>query len=325
MTAVLITVDTELSPLLYQQGESLAANVARSLDGQTEAGAFGVGWQMSMLERYGLRGVYFIDPAPTLIYGQAYLSDLVGSILSRGHDVQLHLHTEWLQWAQDAPVASRGQNIGDFSLADQLTLLAFARDALVAAGAPTPMAFRAGNYGANDDTLRALASLGFAWDASYNAAYAGAPCYISLDPATVDPVALLGVTEIPVAAIHDRPGSLRHAQICALSSAEMIAALDHAGASARPAFAIVTHSFEMLSRDRKRPNRIVMKRFEAMCRAIASNPTLQSSGFAELAPATIAAAHGPAERLAPDRLRTLRRIGEQAVATWLYERQLRPV
>src|SRR3546814_9494722 len=41
-----------------------------------------------------------------------------------------------------------------------------AADMLVRAGAPEPVAFRAGNFGANDDTLRALDALGFLFDSS---------------------------------------------------------------------------------------------------------------------------------------------------------------
>ena len=66
--------------------------------------------------------------------------------------------------------------MADFSLDDQKRLLAVGRDLLTDAGAPPPTAFRAGNYGANDDTLRALATLGFTWDSSFNPAQLGGDC-----------------------------------------------------------------------------------------------------------------------------------------------------
>jgi len=133
-----------------------------------------------------------------------------------------------------------------------------------------------------------------------------------------------GVSEIPVAAIGDTPGSIRPAQVCALSAAEMRAGLYHAAETGRPAFAIVTHSFEMLSRDRKRPNRAVMRRFAAMCRTIAGHPGLTTNGFADLDPVMAGPGRSAGSRLAPDRLRRLSRIAQQAVATWLYERRLLP-
>ena len=320
-TAALITVDTELSAALYQQGVDAARNVAASITGRTAEGDFGVGWQMDVLDHHGLTGVYFVDPMPGLVYGEDVVAAMVEPILARGHEVQLHIHTEWLEWAKDAPVATRGRNIGDFGLNDQLALLTWARDALVRAGAPAPVAFRAGNYGANDDTLRALARLGIGWDSSFNADYLDGSCGIDLPPDTIDPLSLHGLTEVPVAGIEDRPGHVRPAQVCALSAAEMRAGLLHAEASGRPAFAIVCHSFEMLSRDRQRRNPSVMARFEALCRTIAERPGLRSTGFAGL---TLDPPRQAPSRARANAFRTAMRMAEQLVANWRTERQLRP-
>lgn len=325
MTQVLITVDTELSPLLHQQGATAEANLASSVTGRAGNNVVGIGWQMDCLDRHGLTGVFFVDPMPGLVFGPDIVSRMVEPILTRGHEVQLHIHTEWLEWAKHSPVADRrGMNIGDFSLADQLILLEWGRDALEAAGTPNPVAFRAGNYGANDDSLKALAMLGIPWDASYNGYYLNGPCRIGIDPDQIDPVQCCGVTEVPVSSIVDRPGSLRPAQICALSAREMKLGLCHAAETGWPVFSIVTHSFEMLSRDRQRPNHAVMRRFEAICRTIASHPLLQSSGFSALDSGIATLERPGATRLGPGRLRTLDRMAQQAVATWLYERRLFP-
>ena len=323
VTKILLTVDTELSALLHQQGAPADVNFARSIDCSVGERAVGIGWQMDRLEAQGLKGVFFVDPMPALVYGPDVIARIVAPIVARGHEAQLHIHTEWLQWAGAAPVATRGQNIGDFRFADQVTLIDHARRLLVEAGVPTPIAFRAGNYGANDDTLRALATLGVRWDSSFNAAYIGKPCGIGLDIDQVDPIERQGVGEIPVSAIFDRPRHIRHAQICALSEREVRAALDHAAATQRPTFTIVTHSFEMLSRDRMRANHAVMRRFEALCRHIAAHDGLDSVGFADLTP-DILASDSKGKRLPPNRLRTALRVVEQGVATLIYERQLRP-
>ncbi|WP_157216967.1 polysaccharide deacetylase family protein [Flavisphingomonas formosensis] len=323
MTAVLITVDTELSALLQQRGMSASANLASSIGGEAAGGAYGVGWQMDRLEEQGLTGIFFVDPMPALVHGPALVADMIGPILARGHDVQLHIHTEWLEWAKQSPVEGRrGTFIADFSRADQRILLSLARDLLVEAGAPAPIAFRAGNYGANDDTLAVLAELGIGWDSSVNADYLGGACRVSLAPDRHLPVRHQGVVELPVSGLYDRPGHFRPAQICALSAWEMGAALDHAAGAEHPVFTIVTHSFEMLSRDRSRPNISVMRRFEALCRAIARDPRLRTARFADLDAERVLTGNAP--RLGPNRLRTLARIGEQAIATWCYERQLRP-
>lgn len=327
MTQILITVDTELSALFHQREIALAANFASSINGECTDGRFGIGWQMDQMEARGLKGVFFVDPLPSLVYGEAWLAGVVGPIVARGHEVQLHIHTEWLAWAKTSPVGERqGQNLADFCLEDQRVLLGLAIDLLTRAGAPRPTAFRAGNYGADDNSLHALAALGLIWDSSVNAPYLGSTCRIGVSADQVSAIERHGITELPVAGLNDRAGQVRPAQVCALSAREMRDALGHAADHQHAAFVIVTHSFEMLSRDRKRANRAVIARFEAMCDAIAGDPRLVSAGFNDLDAATLtrAVSHQPV-RLGHNRLRTFARMAEQAVATWRYERQLRPI
>jgi hypothetical protein len=325
MTQVLITVDTELSALLQQRGASVRANYESSILGRCPAGDFGIGWQMDQLEDHGLKGVYFVDPLPALVLGERFITDIVARIVARGHEVQLHIHTEWLEWATQSPVGGRtGRNIASFSYDDQVTLLTLARDMLMRAGARQPMAFRAGNYGADDVTLAALNHLGMAWDTSFNADYLGNPCGISLPAGQIAPMRHNGMAVAPVSGLFDQPGHFRPAQVCALSSNEMTAALSHAAEQDHPLFTIVTHSFEMLSRDRMRPNRMVMDRFTALCRTIAAHPGLSTTGFATLDPAIADAQPAPLTRLQSTPLRTYKRIAEQVIATWIYERKLKP-
>lgn len=322
-TAVLITVDTELSALLHQRGVSASENVARSITGRCAAGDFGVGWQIDRLNEHGLRGVFFVDPLPALVLGEGVVADLVGPILDAGHEIQLHAHPEWLAWARASPVDGRqGRNIGDFSLSDQIVLLKLGCDLLVGAGAPRPVAFRAGNFGASDTTLDALAAVGLEWDSSLNADYVGRGCAIGMDRRRNLPKRHRGVVEVPVSGLYDRGDHFRPAQVCALSTWEMSAALNHAAAAHHPVFTIVTHSFEMLSRDRLRPNRAVMARFVAVARAIADRPGLVGATFADLDACRLPDADAP--RLAPARLRTWCRVAAQAIATWRYEHRLRP-
>ena len=323
MTRALITIDTELSAGRQAAGMSLEDNYAGSFAGRIGGRDFGVGWLMRTMADHGIRGVFLVDPMPGLVHGPDIVERMVHPILEGGHDVQLHIHSEWLQWTKDSPVEGRtGRNIGDFSLTDQVALIGWARDALIRAGAPAPHAFRAGNFGANDDTLRALAHLGLRWDSSFNADYAGRDCRITLSRALIDPVMAEGIAEAPVAGIFDRPGHFRPAQICALSATEMVQALDHAAASRVHSFVTVTHSFEMLSRDRKRPNRAVMKRCETLCRAIAADPRITPATFADLPDPTLSPTSEVPDRLPPSRVRTWSRIAQQAWATWRYERPM---
>ncbi|HKY80032.1 MAG TPA: hypothetical protein VJM09_01000 [Sphingobium sp.] len=325
MTALLITVDTELSALLHERGVSLDDNIRRSIWAAAGGQAYGIPWQMDQLDRHGMKGIFFLDPMPALVHGPEFLKPIVAAIVERGHEVQLHVHTEWLDFAPKSPVdGRRGRNIGDFSLADQIVLLETGRQLLEQAGTPAITAFRAGNFGANDDSLRALARIGIGWDSSVNPAYQGIGCNISAGPGVVDAMPMLGITELPVSGIVDRPGGFRPAQICAMSTREMRVGLRHAVREGHDAFVVVTHSFEMLSRDRRRPNQAVMRRFIALCREAAQLDGMRASLFRDL-PADLA--HGSARalsRVPPDRWRTGARMAQQVWASWRYERRLLP-
>lgn len=321
MTALYITIDTEYSSGLARRhgGGGRADNFARSIACDTPDGPVGIAYQMDIFDACGLKAVFFVDPMPALVWGVEAIADIVGPIVARRHDVQLHLHSEWLEIAGPAnPLKDRtGRNIKDFGLEEQCRLIEYARDTLMAAGAPRPVAFRAGNYGANDDTLRALGELGIGYDTSHCPGIAVSECAIGLGPDCRSPVEHLGVIEVPIACVGARAGGLRHAQITALSAVEMIAAVRHARDQDHAGFTLVSHSFELASRDRSRTNRLLKRRFERLCRALAAMPGVATATYAD-APPSADARPAPLTPLPYSRWRTGQRVAEQAVSNLLY-------
>ncbi|MCZ8134925.1 MAG: hypothetical protein O9266_01360 [Porphyrobacter sp.] len=322
MTRVFITIDTEYSSGLYTGpgAADRADNFARSIACNTPQGPAGVTHKLELLARYGQKAVFFVDPMPALVWGVAAIEDIVGPILAAGQDVQLHCHTEWLALAGSAnPLASgrTGHNLADFRFEEQCAILDYARTTLMAAGAPAPVAFRAGNYGANDDTLRALASLGIGHDTSHCPALPGGACRISLGPEARDPVAHMGVIEVPVGSIGTLRGGQRHAQITALTLAEMLAAIAHARQSGRESFTLVSHSFELINRRKLAVNRIVRRRFTQLVKALAAMPGVTTGTYAE-APPQPSAALPPSHVLPASAWRTGQRMAEQFVSNTLY-------
>ncbi len=285
MLPVLITIDTEYSSGLYRRGEAQdrAANFGRTIACRSAAGESGIFYQMDLFERHGIKAVFFVDPMPAMVWGQVAVDEVVQPILQRGHEIQLHCHTEWLDFAQDSPVDDRrGQHIRNFSQSDQAILLEWCLARIEAAGAPRPIAFRAGNYSANDDTLRALASLGLRWDSSFPAGYDGSLCEISLPKGDCRPVRHCEMQEFPASAIAAH-GTWRHAQLTALSFAEIRSAIEHAAAHDWPGFCLVSHSFELYNRQSERPNRLLCRRFEKLCEWLGRSDIAHSAGFADLA------------------------------------------
>ncbi len=320
MTRVFITIDTEYeSGFTARHGpDTRAANFARSIACATPSGAVGVSWQAERFAAHGLKAVFFVDPMPALLWGTRAVADVIEPILANGHDVQLHIHTEWLALAGDAnPLDGRtGVNIKDFSFEDQCVLLDYAARQLEAAGAPRPTAFRAGNYGANDDTLRALAQIGLTHDTSHAPGLSGSACEIGLGPNDRLPLERCGVVEVPIGCIGEVAGKLRHAQLTALSARELKAAIRHARDKQVESFTLVSHSFELLSRNRSKINAVVRNRFENLCRFLASESGISTGTYAEHAPQPASAAPSPV--LPANTLRTGLRYGEQALANALY-------
>lgn len=321
MTTCYITIDVEYDFGFARRSGATTHEIdfVRSINCVTPYGAAGVEYQMNVLDRHGLKAVFFVDPMPALIWGVAAIEDIVRPIVARGHDVQLHIHTEWLTLAGSKnPLGERvGNNIKDFTVDDQCILIKYAKDVLVAAGAPEPVAFRAGSYGANDDTLRSLAALGLRYDSSYCPGIASSLCDINLPPGVRAPIEHCGVIEVPIGCIADSGSRLRHAQITALSSAEMLSALHHAHDNGVNCFTMVSHSFELMSRDRSRVNKIVRRRFEEICSGLARMRGVSTGTYTSHLPC-IASHLEHASVLTFSPFRKGLRIVEQGVSNLLY-------
>jgi hypothetical protein len=316
---VYLTIDTELTSGLYRaHGAGKIREIFdKSIWGKTAEGNVGIGYQMEVLDRHGLKAVFFVDPMPALLFGVQLIRDIVQPIIERGHDVQLHMHSEWLQYVQASPLNGRlGNHIKSFSLEDQATLIRYARDVLMEAGAPAPIAFRAGNYGANDDTLRALALNQIQYDSSFCPGIAKSACDIGLSHSVEAPLEHCGTIEVPIGAINGPRGGKRHAQLTALSTWEMLSAIDYSQKKRKTSFTLVSHSFELMSRDRARVNRIVQYRFERLCASLAEMKNIKTSTYRENPPSVTM---GAPSTLLPHRyMRTFARVCEQAASNYLY-------
>lgn len=314
-TPVLITVDTELTWGHYARGATWRENFDRSYD---PAGV-GVPHQLRLLAEHGLKACFFVDPMPAMLYGLEPVRRMLDPILAAGQEVQLHLHSFWASLADglvDRPVFELTGLDGE----RQRALIATARDLLILAGAPRPIAFRSGSYAADAATIAALTALDFAYDSSHNGSHHPWPSALPLDSELIAPVALGGLIEVPVTQIGQRAGGLRHLQLCAVSSAEMEAALLHAAAHGHALVTIVGHSFELAARSGLRPNRTVCRRFERLCRFLADRRgRLPTTAFSALGNVPLGRSDRP---MPPRALRTAGRVAQQLWSNAVYERAL---
>lgn len=261
----------------------------RYVHGPTTRGDYGLPYQLRMLQAHGLTGVFFIEPLFALRFGQAALDDIVGLVREAGQEVQLHLHTEWVDEAREAVLPGpqrKRQHLRYFSREEQTVLIAKGLELMRRAGVTSINAFRAGSFAFNHDTLPALAANGIAFDSSYNASMFGPDSGVSPGRTLVEPVLVDGVAEYPMTVYSDGTSTLRHAQLTACSWPELEGLLWQAVHEERKAFVLLSHGFELLNKAKDRPDDVVVRRFERLCAFLARHrESFRVRGFNGLEPA----------------------------------------
>ena len=91
VTAVFLTIDTELMWRHHTAGCDLATQMARSL----KPADVGIAYQLAMLAKHDLKATFFVDPMPTMVFGLDAIRPVVEAIVEAGQEVQLHLHPNW--------------------------------------------------------------------------------------------------------------------------------------------------------------------------------------------------------------------------------------
>lgn len=263
----------------------------RYVYGRSAQGEYALPKTLEILNRHGLRGVFFVEPLFSARFGERYLDEVVGLIDRAGQDVQLHLHPEWTDEIRPpliADVSRKRQHLLHYTLEEQTALVRWGKEALEKSLGRSVQAFRAGSYAANANTYRALELNGLRVDSSLNR-------QIELSGPDLEPPKgsfkrIGGLQSFPITCFRDGLGKLRPAQVGACSFAEMRDALTSAHAAGCEHFVIVSHNFEMLYPGRSERDSVVARRFERLCEFLAAHPSRFEVGAFPV--------DGPAEALA---------------------------
>lgn len=326
MLNVFLTIDTEIWPYsqdwpvkaLPTNKSSFTKEIDTYIYGITTQGDFGLPFQTNLFKEHGLRANYFVEPLFSDRVGASTLTDIVSLIQNHGHEVQLHLHTEWLSELSDPEIPTQFKEfIHQFSLDEQIALIKKGTHNLRAAGAQNIQAFRAGSYGANLDTLHAILKNGILYDTSYNPCYLETDCNIRTNQLLLQPEEIDGIWEFPISYFQDYPGHRRHAQLCACSFHELKTALLDAWKAGWFSFVVVLHSFELVKNREDSlptlPDKISIERFQLLCDFLSSNEDkFHTALFSEMDTKTIPKKHS----ISPLRsrfLHTLWRLAEQSL------------
>lgn len=319
---VFITVDAEVWPTLAKcDPESLDQDLERDIYGVTQYGEFGIRYQTQVLSKHRLKAVFFTESLFAEVAGPEPLSRMVQEIQDGGHEVQLHVHPEWLDWMSPSLLPGRsGKYLKDFTEDEQQLLIDRALENLQRCGGRQICAFRGGNYSGSRATLQALRNRGILYDTTHNTAYPANTADIADRGSMLQPQVILeGIHEFPITFFRDFPGHFRHLQLTACSYLELRHILLSAWQQGWHSIVLVLHSFEMLRRRIvARTNRmigpdwVVIRRFEKLCRFLEDHSDkFRTVGFNDVDPFDIPQIQ-PKRPLQSPHGYTLLRIAEQA-------------
>ena len=269
----------------------------RYIYGPTSKGRYGLPHIVDVLNQHGLNGVFFVEPLFASRFGIQPLQEIVGLLNDAGQEIQLHMHTEWVDESRQPllqDTSKKRQHMRYFTRDEQTTLVGHGLRLLDEAGAAETNAFRAGSFAFNADTLVALANNNVSFDSSYNASMFGPDSGVLPGTTLLNPTECDGVFEYPMTVFDDGTGSLRHAQVGACSYGEMVGLLRQALDAGLDSFVILFHNFELLNQAKQRKDDVVVRRFHKLCAFLDRHrDVFDTRGFKGLTPVTGAAQGKP--------------------------------
>jgi peptidoglycan/xylan/chitin deacetylase (PgdA/CDA1 family) len=263
----IVTVDTETFRV---SGKSLP--FATHHYAELSEGTFGVQRIMDVCDQYGAKATFFVDVYMHHEYGETNVAELCQRIHRAGHDVQLHAHPSWLP-------GSPSEFMCDFSLDRQVDILAEGKEFIERCTGRSPSGFRAGAYGANLDTIRALKRLGFRVDSSYFLRNRNCELSRQLNHGCFNrPFRIEGILEIPVTTYWlwrmPSPGKNSKIDVNACSWTELRSIVPKLAHSVEY-IVLFLHSFSFVRWDGNggnlTPKRAPLERFEALLRMVREN------------------------------------------------------
>ena len=247
---------------------SFPTSFERYVYGHSSHGDYALPETLAILNRYGLKGVFFVEPLFAARFGAEHLKIVVSLIREAGQEVQLHLHPEWTDEAIEPIIencTTKRQHLSYYTLDEQTTLIGHGRNMLEAAGSGQISAFRSGSFAANRDTYEALHRNAIPLDFSLNRCYDVSAPDLLREHGLSTAFVVQGVTTYPVTVIKDGFGKDRPAPISACGFDEFRDALLSAQRAGVSDFVVVSHNFEMLKPGSSLPDWTVVKRFQRLC------------------------------------------------------------
>ena len=156
---------------------------------KTKKGEYGINYLMDCFDRYKFKALFFVDLAEAWEYGESEICAVLRAIDKRGHDIGVHIHP-------DRMADPKRRFLWQYSYEEQLSIIQKCTDLYEKTLLRKPKSFRAGRYGADENTIRALSKLGYEIDMSYF--YSRKTCQLDSSLSYNQVFAIDNVIEVPV-------------------------------------------------------------------------------------------------------------------------------
>jgi hypothetical protein len=279
---VYITFDVECSMGGAWQNPGLKPVPPRlGMMGEYGANRYGIPLICAILHQHDLKATFFVEPFNAELGYPGETEPVVQYLVEQGQDVQLHIHPNHIHYAQQqaGQLCVQSDQMADLSLEVQQQMLEEGARRLKEWSGTRPVAFRAGNMGASEESLNAMTAAGLWIDSSYTFPYIGAQCRFMEKQrynggkwyGDVLEMALSAYQQPKIPGLHPaKPVDLMGSSF--EECREAVMKICDAGADA----VLILHSFSLFKvRDKQyrdgRLNRIVKRRFEKFCTWLAIN------------------------------------------------------
>lgn len=268
MLKVFFTIDTEVWPDPTSTIYDFDWYYETHILGKTSKGEFGLPYQLKRFNDLGFVADCYVEPHYTDRYGIDSLKLTLKLIDEFGADIHLHTHPEY------SSPEGVSKLLGDYPIEQQQSMLKSGAQLLEKLCGKKIISHRAGNFGANLSTLKALSNIDIKIDTSFNRMF-------PMSNQTDDSYTKLNnqflvyddVLELPITVFNTFvPSISRLFQLCACSLSEMKYCLLEAVKKNYLYVVIVSHSFELLRRlSSNQVDSIVLKRFDGLCKFLDKN------------------------------------------------------
>ena len=308
----------------WEDARLSAVPPSRGMMGQYGDRRLGVPLITEILRHNGLAATFFVEPFGEEQGYPGQAEPVATHLLEHGQDIQLHVHPCYRYFAlhQQSLPCPLTDDMADLTAQQQTDLLSAGCERLLRWTGKRPVAFRAGNMAASEQTLPHLADAGIRIDSSYCFPFAGGQCRFKADDPyngskwynQVLEVALSGFYQPSAPGLHPaKPLDL--VGVSFEECREAVGRINQAGADA----VLILHSFSLfkvrnVQYDGGRLNRVVARRFRRLCQWLARRANdLPVRTFSQLAE-VISRDDYTARAVAPCRLgRPLRALTRKAV------------